>query len=269
MKFGICCAPNSLGEPVRLLDVLQSAQADYVEWTVGSVMASEEEFEKLRALVADSPLKPEAFAVFLPPHHRITGPNVDLQAVLNYADQALSRTSALGAEIQVLGSGAARKVPDGFPMDTALDQFREFCRELAPIAAAHGITVALEPLNTGEDNLINTVAQGRALVDEIDHPHIQLLADFYHMIENGENLEPTAQAGARLRHTHLADLGRVAPGFARQGEADFRAFFGALRRAGYDKRCSFEGKPDDFAAQAKPLLAHMRQRWAESADQTS
>lgn len=265
MKFGICCAPNALGEPTRLLEVLQEAGADYVEWAVGSVMASEEQFEKLRAIVADATLKPETFCVFVPPHHRITGPNVDLGAALEYCHEAMRRMHALGAEYVVLGSSGARKVPEGFAMDTAWNQFIEFCRELGPRAADAGMTVVIEPLNTHEDNLVNSVAQGAQVVDEVAHPNIQLLADFYHMVEDGEPVSNIVNAGARLKHTHLADLGRVAPGYAKEGEADFIGFFRALRQAGYDNRCSFEGKFEDFVAQVKPVLAHMRQRYAESA----
>ena len=102
-------------------------------------------------------------------------------------------------------------------------------------------------------------------MDAVSHPNIQLLADYYHMVEDDEPLSNIVDAGSRLKHTHLADLGRFAPGYAKEGEADFVGFFRALRQVGYDNRCSFEGKTEDLVAQARPLLAHMRQRYAESA----
>ncbi len=258
MKFGICTAPGALGDPARLLDALAEAGADYVEWTVGSIMASEGEFERLRSLAESAPIKPEAFCVFLPPHHRITGPSVNLGAVLDYAGEALRRIGIIGGEIVVLGSGAARKVPLGFPMDEAQRQFVAFARELAPIAHANGVTVAVEPLNAGEDNLITSVADGAALVREVNQPAIRLLADFYHMNEEGEGVQAILDAGELLVHTHVADTNRVAPGLTKENGADFGAFFGALRSVGYDARCSFEGKSDDLAHQAKPLLAYLR-----------
>ncbi|BCM89450.1 5-keto-L-gluconate epimerase [Abditibacteriota bacterium] len=264
MKFGICTAPGALGDPARFLDVLADAGADYVEWSVGSLMASEGEFEKLCAVAENAPIKPEAFCVFLPPHHRITGPNVDLASVIEYASEAVRRIGKIGGEIVVLGSGGARKVPEGFPMDEARRQFEEFARELAPYAEQSGVTVAIEPLNTKEDNLITSVQLGAEITRAIDRPSIRLLADFYHMNEDGEGVQSIVDANGLLRHTHVADLGRVAPGFAREGEADFVAFFGALKSVGYDARCSFEGKTDDIARQAKPLLAHLRQRFQQA-----
>ena len=266
MKFGICCAPNALGEPARLLEMLAEAGADYVEWGVGATMQSNEEFDRLQAVVAQAPLKPEAFNGFIPAHLRITGPDIDLQGALDYASEAMRRCSALGAQIIVLGSGGARKLQDGWAPTRGLDQFETFCRELGPRAADHNVTVVIEPLNRSEDNLVNSVAAGAAIVDAVSHPNIQLLADFYHMFHDDEATDDVAKVGERIKHTHLADLGRVAPGFAGEGEADFVGFFRALDAANYDARCSFEGRTEDLAAQAKPIIAHMKQRHAQAVE---
>ena len=265
MKFGICSAPGALGEPQRLLDILQEAGADYVEWTVGSVMSSDEEFARLQSVAQNSPLKPEAFCAFLPPHHRITGPNVNLGAVVEYASEAMKRVKAVGGEIIVLGSGGARKVPAGFPMDEARRQFVEFAREIAPRAQETGVTIVIEPLNQGEDNLVTTVATGADFTREIDRPAIRLLADFFHMNEENENSKSVENAGNLISHTHLADTHRVAPGFAKD-EADFLAFFGALKAINYTGRCSFEGKTDDLARQAAPILTFMRARYDQAGE---
>lgn len=275
MKFGICCSPTSLaqeGENVsssvaRLVTFMQEAGADYVEFGVGATLpeGSEADWDALRSAVSNQSLRVEAFNSFIPGHHRITGPNVNLQRVLDYCRTALPRCKALGGEVVVLGSAGARKVPEGWSHDEARQQFVEFCRELNPIADEAGITIALEPLNTREDNFLLSVGNGAQLVDEIGLPRIQLLADLYHMAEENEPLQNVAQAGTRLKHTHLADIGRVAPGFASEGEEDFIGFFRALRTAGYDVRCSFEGRFDDMSTQAKPALALMKQRWQESA----
>lgn len=264
MKFGICSAPGALGDERRLIDILVEAGADYLDWSMGSVMASEAEFEKLRVLTDQGPLRAEAFMGFLPPTQRVTGPNVDLQSVLEYATTAMRRAKLLGGEVIVLGSAGARKVPNGFDFEVAKSQFIEFCRELGPRAQEIGISIAIEPLNKGEDNFICSVAQGAEFVDAIAHPSIQLLADFYHMDVENEPLSDIENAASKLRHTHLADTGRCAPGFVEK-EADIVGFFRALHVAGYDARCSFEGKTDDLARQAKPLLAAMRQKYAQSA----
>ena len=59
--------------------------------------------------------------------------------------------------------------------------------------------------------------------------------------------------GDALRHVHIANPdGRVAmkPG----DKADYKAFFDALRRAGYDARVSFEGNASDYEAELPAVL---------------
>jgi sugar phosphate isomerase/epimerase len=276
VRFGICCglgsfAPEVKDQPIsalpRLLKTLEDAGADYIEFSVATVMpdAPETEFDKLRAAMAGSRLKAEAYNSFIPGKHRITGPNVNLPAVLEYCRTALRRCRAIGGEVVVLGSSGARKVPEGFDKSKAEAQFVEFCRALAPIADEVGIDIAIEPLNKKEDNLIVSVAHGARLVDAIARPRIQLLADLYHMGEENEPFSVLPAAGQRLRHVHLADLDRAAPGFAKHGERDFVGFFRGLRQAGYGRRISFEGAFDDIEKQSQPLLAHLRKRWAEAA----
>ncbi len=276
MKFGICCGPTSLGSEgeapasavARLTAAMSAAGTDYLEFPVAAVAPGGDraKFEALRDAFSLSPaLQVEAFNSFLPGHHKVVGPDVDLGSVLGYCRSALLRCSQLGGKVVVLGSAGARRVPDGFDVKDAQNQFIRFCRELNPIAEEAAIDIAIEPLNAREDNFLLSVEEGAKLVDKIKASRIRLLADLYHMEEEGEAMQSVANAGTRLAHTHLADKGRVAPGFATNGEADFIGFFRALRASNYNARCSFEGTFQDIAMQAKPSLDLMRQRWQESA----
>lgn len=281
MQFGICCSPDALETATasfaESVAFLKSAGVEYLEFPVASVAPAGDEsiFRSLQEKVAEAALPVPAFNGFLPAHHRLTGPDVNLPAALDYCRVALERCKLLGGEVVVLGSGKARCVPDGFDATRAEQQFVEFCRALAPIAAEQKITICIEPLNTREDNLICSVAQGASIVDEVGQPAIQLLADFYHMMQEDEPLENVVRANGRLRHTHLADKGRVVPGFAPDGEADFTGFFRALKTAGYGAtarggstpgvgtaaRCSFEGSAENLMAQAEPMVQLLRARW--------
>lgn len=275
MRFGICCGPGSFvqeaqGPPAdavpRMMETLQEAGADYVEFTVGALNPEgpEDEFEKLREALKPYSLLVEAFNSFIPGSYPITGPHANAQRALDYCRKALERCKALGGEVVVLGSAGARRIPEGFSHQEGERQFVEFCRMLGPVAADIEIEIAIEPLNSGEDNLILSVEHGARLVDEIAHPNIRLLADLYHISQEKEPLDHVAQAGNMLAHTHCADLGRVAPGFSPEGEEDFLGFFRNLRQAGYDRRCSFEGIFDHPQQQAKSLIELLRRRWEEA-----
>ena len=54
-------------------------------------------------------------------------------------------------------------------------------REVGAIAADHGITLALEPLNRFETFIVNTVADGVRLMEEVDQSNVGLLLDTFHM----------------------------------------------------------------------------------------
>ena len=267
MKFGLCCGPQTMKQEgaslrdnlARLQDALCASDADYCEMGVGQVMG--DDWEELAAQLTDAPVPVQAFNGFLPGSQRITGPDVDLPGVLTYCDTALHRCHQIGGQVVVLGSSGARKVPDGFSYERASEQFIEFGRALGPIAADAGIMIAIEPLNRKEDNFINDVARGAELVEAINHPHIQLLADWYHMTVEDESLDNIARGGKYLQHVHVASKARKMPV---AGDDDLELFFAALEAVGYNERCSFEGDSGDFAASAPGFIALMKQLHREA-----
>lgn len=269
MRLGICCAPQSVEgaslaeRALKLQDVLRDAGADYFEMGVASVMA--DNFGELEQALRPLEMRPEAFNSFVPAQHRLTGPGVDHQAALEYCATALERVQRIGGRVVVLGSAGARKVPEGFDHGRALEQFTDFCRKLGPVAEDAGVMIAIEPLNSGEDNLVLSVDAGARIVDEVSHSSIQLLADLFHMVRDGEDVESVARAGKRLVHTHLASTSRLPPGTEEGDTAPYREFFGACRAAGYDARCSYEGKIGDLSQDARTLIAHLRPQMAASA----
>lgn len=263
MKFGLCCGPQTMAQEgaslrdnlARLQDVLGAADADYFEMGVGQVM--NDEFDELAAALENAPVPAQAFNGFLPATQRITGPEVELQEVLNYCETALHRCHQIGGRVVVLGSAGARKVPDGFSFERANEQFIEFGRALGPIAQNAGVMIAIEPLNRKEDNFITDVARGAELVEAIGHSHVQLLADWYHMLVENEPVSNIARAGKYLQHTHLASRPRHVP--VAGDDSDLEQFFAALEAVDYNQRCSFEGRIDDFATQAPQLIAYLKQ----------
>jgi sugar phosphate isomerase/epimerase len=168
----------------------------------------------------------------------------------------LERIGELGGEIVVFGSGGARKAPDGFPMDEAREQFIEVVTLAGQIAGTYGITIAIEPLNVGETNIINSVKEGMEIVAAADHPFVKLLADLYHIDEEKEPIQHVIDAGDDLVHTHTADTGRYYPG---SGNYPHKEFFGALRSIGYDDRMTVECKFKDFPTECVKALEFLKQ----------
>ena len=208
MRFGCCVDLTGLA-------VVTAAGYDYAELAAAQVLRAEEPesafAETLRA-VREAGVPVEAFNGFLPGHLKITGPEVDEARVERYVSVALEQGARLGGQVQVVGSAGARNVPDGFPVAEAWRQLVAFFRMAGRQAEQVGMVLAVEPLNRGESNIITSVAEGLRLVEEVDHPAVQVLSDLYHVAVEDESVADTAQAGARLVHVHVADSGRLYPG---------------------------------------------------------
>jgi sugar phosphate isomerase/epimerase len=249
MRLGCCISGEDQLAPIE-------GSADYCELPVArALMESDEGFERLASRLGASPVPALACNVFLPATLKVVGPDVDAGALARYVATALARMERVGARVLVVGSGAARTIPDGFDRERALEQFAGFLGDVAVRAADHGVTVVLEPLRPAETNLLNTVAESAAFLRERDTGPARLLADLYHMREQAESMAVLGETADLLAHVHVAGVGRGGP--APDAE-DLEPFLRALHDAGYTGDCSIECNWKDFAAEAPGALAHTR-----------
>ena len=256
MLFGICTGAANA-------PAVKAAGWDYVEDNVQNL---------LQGLLPDDQWKaPQpgvlpilAANVLLPGTLKVVGPTVDAAQLQKYMTTVLTRAKICGIGKLVFGSGVARNIPDGFDHETASKQIVEFSKMIADLAADRGITIVLEPLNKGECNVVNSVAEGMRYVKAVDKPAFQCLVDSYHFWLEDEPLENLRRAMPWIKHVHLADKeGRVAPGLS--GKADYRPFFRVLKNGGYDGNMSFEGTAmPDFETTAPKVLEFVKRQWSEA-----
>jgi len=280
-KFGCCLATASFvpqvdkhnvkpDDPlVQLKDglaLLAGHGYDFAELTVGALTGlTEEQFEQAKRIIAESGLPVPVLNSFIPPRIKLTGPQVSMEEIRSYVELAMSRVSAVGARMIIFGSGGARSYPEGFPKDQAMEQIGAFLTLCDEIAEKYGITVAIEPLNRGESNVINTVEEALELALRLRLPRIKVLADSYHMLLEEEKLEMlhAAVKERMLAHVHIADRDRVFPGLPAERGMDFPAFFRTLHEAGYEGLISAECRADGFAENSKTSLDYVRSVWKD------
>ena len=124
-------------------------------------------------------------------------------------------------------------------------------QHLGPLVGAR-ITIAIEPLNRQESNIVNRLAEGLQLVREVHHPHVQLLVDYYHLMIEREVPQIVVEAGRRCGiSTSHASRGER---FPLSPMPTCPGFLHWVRKSGYDGRCSIEAFTSDFAAEAGPSL---------------
>jgi sugar phosphate isomerase/epimerase len=93
-------------------------------------------------------------------------------------------------------------------------------------------TIYLEPLNRYQDHMINTLADARSYIEELNLKNVKIIADFYHMnIEEDDISEALHQNRHLIGHIHLADNHRYQPG---SGALNFKRHFQQLREDGYN-----------------------------------
>ena len=252
MRFGVC------GD-MSLATVAAQASYDYAEWSVPALLRPRESEDAFRAsldALRRAELPYPVLNCFVPGDMKITGPDVDEPALENFVATSMARAETAGVEIIVLGSGGARRIPDGFDPCIAHDQLVAFCRMVGPLAHDHGVTVVVEPLNKTECNILTTVSECAALVNEVAHPGIRLLVDAYHLMHDNDSYESIVMHGTLLAHAHIATIpNRLAPAAE---DCDFSGFFGALTKARYSGRISIEGRIANPEAELPAALAMMR-----------
>lgn len=244
--------------------ILFSAGYSFVEENVKNFLAPLEDetvFQAKLALLKESKLPVEACNSFLPGNLKCVGPAPLHDDILKFAETAFRRAEMAGVKTIVFGSGGARAIPAGFSKDEAKNQFIALSKKLAPVAEKYNVVISLEPLNTGECNFINSVAEGGEIVEAVNHKNFRLLADFYHMLREKETPSNLTKYGHLLYHTHIAEnVGRTAPGVNKE---DFTPYFKALMDSGYKGRMAIECSWKNLSEQAEPALKEMRRQLAE------
>ena len=117
------------------------------------------------------------------------------------------------------------------PQEAEYETIASVLRPIARRCADHGMNLGLEPCNRYETHLVNTVAQGLALIERIGEPNVMLHLDTYHMnIEEKGFAQPIVQAGAALKYIHLSESDRGVPG---TGTVDWDGIFQSLAKIGF------------------------------------
>ncbi len=160
-----------------------AAGADFLEVSVqGSLVPAEKDETRFEANLASStglPVPTRCANLFLPAGLPCVGPAAHEAALLAYAERVFARARRAGIGCIVFGSGGARA------------QFVALLKNIAPLAERENVTLAVEPLNVGECNFINTLEEGAEVVETCDHPYVMLLADTYQMGFAGEGRMPS------------------------------------------------------------------------------
>lgn len=247
VELGVCGSPDKFADAEKW-------GFDYYEPSAAATAAmTDAAFAGFRGRVLASRLRCRSFNSLIRTL-KVVGPERNLDAVSSYLDSTLDRCRQLGAQVAVWGSASSRNVPEGYSRDTAWNEIKTFLRLAGEIAKSRQIVIGIEPLRKQESNIINTGAEALRLVEEVNHPHVQMIIDYYHMRVENEDPEIVRKARAHIVHMHFANpAGRRWPKLESEDPV-YARFFSILKEIRYSRGLSIEGNgnfDDDAAASLK------------------
>ena len=200
---------------------------------------SNKDIRQLEAAISETGVRVTAFV------SEPTGRLVDRSTHADFVEgvrRSCEMATRLHSDNLIVVSG---DVQAGVARDVQHAAIVEALRQAAPIAAAGGVRLLLEPLNTLVDHkgyFLDSTPEGFEIVREVDDPAVGLLYDLYHSVVMGEEpMRVLAGNGGLVGHVHIADApGRHEPG---TGQIDWRREPAALRTAGYSGAIGLEYMP--------------------------
>ncbi len=237
MKYGLGCTDPAV------FDDCARGGLDYMEFSMNQICSmSDAEYKSTVKAARDAGLAIESCNAYFPKTLKFVGSDVNKTEVNDYIKLSVERAKYMGAKILVFGSGASRAVPEGYSVEAAYQQIEETMCMINEHTAPEGIELVIEPLNSNETNVINTVKEAYDLCKKMNLPSIHVLGDLFHMGKEGDlsmAIESINDCADEFRHVHIANpFNRSMPYI---GDCvDYTQFFDTLRAIGYNTRMTIE-----------------------------
>jgi D-psicose/D-tagatose/L-ribulose 3-epimerase len=215
-------------------------------------------YRSLRRELDDQGLACTAALVEDPAASAISPDPAARQASLDRLRWGIEMANILGANVL---NGEFHTPPSPARAPTADDRKRaaDVYRQAAEFAQAAGLRLAIECLNRFESSFLNTIADTRALVKQVDHPGFRMMYDTFHAhIEEKSPGRSLREAADSIIHIHISENDRGTPG---SGQVRWAETFQALKAIGYDNWLVIEA----FSRNVPDMATAMR-LWRDPAD---
>ena len=181
----------------------------------------------------------------------VTGPDADLRRrSWDHIRALIDLCADLGPDgVMVFGSPKQRATAGGLTREQATRNFIDGLAAVAPQAESRGVKVLVEALPVAQSDVVQTLAEAVAIVDEISSPAMRTMFDVHNAIHE---VEPHATLVDRyfdyICHVHVNELDG---GHCGAGSYDFKPVLEVLKRRNYTGWVSLEAF--DFTPGAERL----------------
>ena len=255
MKIGCCTGIENYQE-------LCALGYDFIELAGTQVMEmSETELMDAKKLIAKNSIPCNGFNAYCNAELPMAGPQFDRNKARDYAAEICRRGKILGIRVIGLGAPFARRIPNDFDRAVAAGQFKDFVRVTVEEGAKQGIMFLLEALNPHICDLVTNTREALEVVRELDMPNLQMVLDFHHVIQSGEDVSDIAYVMPYVKHLHIdhtLEDGRYH--LKEEGLPFYKRCIAAARACGYNDTISIEptAKKAPFSEEAAESVRILR-----------
>jgi D-psicose/D-tagatose/L-ribulose 3-epimerase len=246
-----------------MMDAFEKNGFDFVEAEVAllSPEGNPQDFETFKKKVRPFSIKPEVFSAFIPPDLKVVGPQVDETRLKRYLEVSISRVAEVGGKVIIWGSGSSRTYPKNYLLENAYKQIEGFLHLASGFARENGIYLAIEHMNKGASNTINSLKEALVLREKVNLEEIQVMLDFDHLMLEEEEFSSIEACQERVIHVHISDRDRRCPG---DGDYPFDSLFKTLKRIDYQGRISLECNFQQIENESKRGLSFVKRIWEKA-----
>lgn len=140
--------------------------------------------------------------------------------------------------LMILGSGKQRRTVGGSSVQDAVKRLSDGLASVADHAGERGVTILPETLAPHLCDVLTSMEQTCAMVDEIGHPAVQTMFDTHNAVAEPVSHDVLIRQHAEfIKHVHINEMDGRHPG---TGDYDFSVPLRALKEVGYDGWLSLE-----------------------------
>lgn len=196
MKFG-CTGPFQDIEKIR------KAGFNYIEFSaLEMVELSEKERLRERKHLKKNNFTSECFNDFCDERLPLIGNEVNFNAIAEHTRKVCQVAKEFGVTCIGVGGPKARILSSDFSKERAQQQLLTILFEMGKIAAQYECYILWEALSNCD--IDQTLIEANSTVEIVDHSHVKLVADFYHMYKNNENLSDFDFICHNVKHVHFS-----------------------------------------------------------------
>ncbi|WP_018897665.1 sugar phosphate isomerase/epimerase family protein [Rhizobium sp. 2MFCol3.1] len=152
-------------------------------------------------------------------------------AAVSYVRSCLQLASHIGAPVAIIVPTRIGKLSPDTSLEREWANVVKSLEEIGRIGQGLGVTAVIECVNRAETYLANRLETAHRLVKDTGSANVALMADSFHMnIEETDVHAALRSVAGYLKHVHLADNNRTAPGM---GHLDLGRFLETLFSIGY------------------------------------